>query len=97
MLEMISRWYKRRFSDPHAASLVAILLIGFIIIYFFGHLIAPLLVAIVLAYLLEWPVLHLHRFGVPENLGRRLGHLCLCRLNVDCIVWFSTDHLGTNW
>ncbi|MDP5254821.1 MULTISPECIES: AI-2E family transporter [unclassified Vibrio] len=69
MLEMISRWYKRRFSDPHAASLVAILLIGFIIIYFFGHLIAPLLVAIVLAYLLEWPVLHLHRFGVPRTLA----------------------------
>lgn len=58
MFEMVSRWYKRRFSDPHAASLVAILLFGFITIYFFGHLIAPLLVAIVLAYLLEWPVTH---------------------------------------
>ncbi len=22
MFEMVSRWYKRRFSDPHAASLV---------------------------------------------------------------------------
>lgn len=54
MLEMVSRWYKRRFSDPHAVSLVAILLFGFITIYFFGHLIAPLLVVIVLAYLLEW-------------------------------------------
>lgn len=40
MFEMVSRWYKRRFSDPHAASLVAILLFGFITIYFFGHLIA---------------------------------------------------------
>ena len=56
MLEMMNRWYKRRFSDPHAVSLVAIILFGFITIYFFGHLIAPLLVAIVLAYLLEWPV-----------------------------------------
>lgn len=69
MIEMVSRWYKRRFSDPHAASLVAILLFGFIIIYFFGHLIAPLLVAIVLAYLLEWPVAQLCRLRIPRTLA----------------------------
>ncbi|EOU2462341.1 AI-2E family transporter [Vibrio navarrensis] len=69
MFEMISRWYKRRFSDPHAASLVAILLFGFITIYFFGHLIAPLLVAIVLAYLLEWPVAQMRRLGVPRTMA----------------------------
>ncbi|MDC0611083.1 AI-2E family transporter [Vibrio sp.] len=67
MFEMISRWYKRRFSDPHAVSLIAILLFGFIVIYFFGHLIAPLLVAIVLAYLLEWPVAKLAKFGMPRT------------------------------
>ncbi|WP_394248050.1 AI-2E family transporter [Vibrio profundi] len=67
MLEMVSRWYKRRFSDPHAVSLVAIILFGFITIYFFGHLIAPLLVAIVLAYLLEWPVAQLQRLGIPRT------------------------------
>lgn len=69
MFEMIIRWYKRRFSDPHAVSLVAILLVGFITIYFFGHLIAPLLVAIVLAYLLEWPVNRLSKLGIPRILN----------------------------
>ncbi|NAW68338.1 AI-2E family transporter, partial [Vibrio sp. V28_P6S34P95] len=67
MFEMLNRWYQRRFSDPHAVSLVAILFFGFIIIYFFGHLIAPLLVAIVLAYLLEWPVVQLCRLGMPRS------------------------------
>ncbi|PMH41064.1 AI-2E family transporter [Vibrio sp. 10N.286.49.B3] len=69
MLDMMNSWYKRRFSDPHAVSLVATLFIGFITIYFFGHLIAPLLVAIVLAYLLEWPVLQIQRLGVPRTLA----------------------------
>ncbi|WP_299694004.1 AI-2E family transporter [uncultured Vibrio sp.] len=69
MFEMVNRWYKRRFSDPHAVSLVAIILFGFITIYFFGHLIAPLLVAIVLAYLLEWPVSQLQRLGIPRTLS----------------------------
>ncbi|EEX42431.1 AI-2E family transporter [Vibrio furnissii] len=67
MFEMVSRWYKRRFSDPHAVSLVAILFFGFITIYFFGHLIAPLLVAIVLAYLLEWPVVQLCRWKISRT------------------------------
>ena len=69
MFEMLNRWYQRRFSDPHAVSLVAILFFGFVIIYFFGHLIAPLLVAIVLAYLLEWPVTQLCRLGIPRTLS----------------------------
>jgi putative permease len=69
MFEMLNRWYQRRFSDPHAVSLVATLFFGFIIIYFFGHLIAPLLVAIVLAYLLEWPVTQLCRLGIPRTLS----------------------------
>ncbi|WP_314186896.1 AI-2E family transporter [Aggregatibacter kilianii] len=56
MIEMLKNWYNRRFSDPQAMGLAAILLFGFMAIYFFSDLIAPLLVAIVLAYLLEWPV-----------------------------------------
>ena len=56
MIEMLKNWYNRRFSDPQAMGLAAILLFGFIAIYFFSNLIAPLLVAIVLASLLEWPV-----------------------------------------
>ncbi len=69
MLDMVRRWYKRRFSDPDAVSLVVILLFGFVTIYFFGNLIAPLLVAIVLAYLLEWPVTQLRRLGLPRTLS----------------------------
>ena len=53
MFEMLKSWYSRRLSDPQAMGLLAILLFGFIAIYFFSDLIAPLLIAIVLAYLLE--------------------------------------------
>lgn len=55
MLEMLMQWYRRRFSDPEAIALLVILVAGFGIIFFFSGLLAPLLVAIVLAYLLEWP------------------------------------------
>ena len=36
MLEMLKNWYSRRLSDPQAMGLLAILLFGFIAIYFFS-------------------------------------------------------------
>ncbi|MGF1760579.1 AI-2E family transporter [Photobacterium sagamiensis] len=99
MLDMLTRWYQRRFSDPHAVSLVAILLGGFLTIYFFGHLIAPLLVAIVLAYLLEWPVMRLSRLGLPRSLSVILVLLIFASLMVLAIfglvptIWHQIGNL----
>ena len=56
MFEMLKSWYLRRLRDPQAMGLLAILLFGFVAIYFFSDIIAPLLIAIVLAYLLEIPI-----------------------------------------
>ena len=67
MLSLLFHWYKRRFSDPQAIGLLAILLAAFCILFFFSGLLAPLLVALVLAYLLEWPVVRLQRFGCSRS------------------------------
>ncbi|OOF64674.1 AI-2E family transporter [Rodentibacter sp. Ppn85] len=70
MLEMLKSWYTRRLGDPQAMGLLAILLFGFIAIYFFGNLIAPFLIAIVLAYLLEMPIHFLtNRLKFPRMLA----------------------------
>lgn len=64
MWDYITGWYRRKFSDPDAVTLFLLLLIGFVIIVFFGGLLIPLLVAVALAYLLEWPVQRLTRVGI---------------------------------
>ncbi|MGL5267042.1 MAG: AI-2E family transporter, partial [Plesiomonas shigelloides] len=69
MLAMLLRWYRQRFSDPQAVSLALLLLIGAGTLYFFSSLITPLLAAIVLAYLLEWPVGRLTHYGMPRTLS----------------------------
>ena len=69
MLDMLLQWYRRRFSDPEAIALLAILVAGFSILYFFNGILAPLLVAIVLAYLLEWPTVRLQRLGCTRTLA----------------------------
>jgi putative permease len=63
MLELLLQWYRRRFTDPQVIALLVILLAGFVILYFFSGILAPLLAAIVLAYLLEWPTARLQRLG----------------------------------
>ncbi|HDL8539373.1 TPA: AI-2E family transporter [Yersinia enterocolitica] len=63
MLELLLQWYRRRFTDPQVIALLVILLAGFWILYFFSGILAPLLAAIVLAYLLEWPTARLQRIG----------------------------------
>lgn len=67
MLDLILQWYRRRFSDPQAIGLLAILLGAFCILFFFNGLLAPLLVAIVVAYLLEWPTVRLERLGCSRG------------------------------
>lgn len=67
MLELLKQWYRRRFSDPQAIALLIILVGAFCIIYFFNGLLAPLLVALVIAYLLEWPTARLERLGCTRT------------------------------
>jgi len=69
MIEMFSSWYKKRFSDPHAVTLVFILIAVSVLIYFFADILMPLLVAIATAYLLERPVTALSKKGMPRTLA----------------------------
>lgn len=100
MLDMLKSWYARRLADPQAMGLLAILLFGFIAIYFFGNLIAPLLIAVVLAYLLEMPIHFLtHRLKFPRMLatilifGSFIGVATVFFLILVPILWNQTVSL----
>lgn len=93
MLALLLQWYRRRFSDPEAIALLVILLSAFVILFFFGKLLAPLLVALIFAYLLEWPTSRLERAGLSRTLSTSIviiffmGMLLLVVLVVAPIVW----------
>jgi len=53
MLQTLSNWYNRYFSDPHAVLLALLLIFGFTVVLTMGNMLAPALAAIVIAYLLE--------------------------------------------
>ena len=67
MFNYFSDWYKRKFSDPQAVTLMIILLTAFIAVYFFSHLLMPVFVAIGLAFLLDLPVNKLVKLGLGRG------------------------------
>jgi putative permease len=59
MIKLIKDWYEDNFTDPNQVSLALVLIFSVIVTYILVQTIAPILVAIVLAYMLEGLVQHL--------------------------------------
>jgi putative permease len=65
-MKVISEWYQRRFSDPQVVVLAVLVIIGLIVVVFLGQMLAPILAAAVIAYLLTGLVSRLERHRVPR-------------------------------
>lgn len=63
MLKVFKSWYERNFTDPQAVFLLFLLVLCFTVILIFGNMLMPVFAAIVIAYLLEWFVKRLQRYG----------------------------------
>ncbi|HHH43796.1 MAG TPA: AI-2E family transporter [Gammaproteobacteria bacterium] len=71
-MEVIRQWFRRFASDPQAVILALVLLSGFVVVLTMGRMLAPVLAALVLSYLLEGIVTSLQERGMP-----RLGAVIL--------------------
>ncbi|MEW6982775.1 AI-2E family transporter [Colwelliaceae bacterium 6471] len=67
MLSFFTQWYQRKFSDPHAVTLLVILICAFLFVYFFSDLLMPVFVAIAIAFLLDLPVNKLTHLGLSRT------------------------------
>ncbi|MBD3653656.1 AI-2E family transporter [Kangiella sp.] len=66
MTTIFTRWFKRNFSSPATVVLSMLLIVGFVIILTVGDILAPILWALVFAYLLEWVVSAMTRKGLSR-------------------------------
>ncbi len=69
MKEVLTRWYQRYLSEEEAVILLVMLTMAFAVMLFFGDILAPVLVAIVLAYLMQGVANVLRQRGVPRELS----------------------------
>lgn len=82
MTKLFIRWFKRNFSDPQAVILLMILLAGFTLIYTLSDILAPVFVAIVLAYLLDWIVQALERKNIQRKFGVTIVFTAFCSVTL---------------
>lgn len=69
ILQSISNWFRRTFSEPSAVSLFITIVLGILFLEFFGKMFAPILVSVVIAYLLNSVVSLLVRWRIPHTIA----------------------------
>ena len=69
MFGVFDKWYKRKFSDPNAMMLLLLILFSSLILVVWGGILMPVIVAAVIAYLLDWPVSRLAARGLNRGLA----------------------------
>ncbi len=65
-MKMITDWFRQQAGNPQVVFLTLSLLVLFVIVVLMGNMLAPLLAAVVIAYLLEGLVVLLERSRVPR-------------------------------
>lgn len=99
MVRLFADWYKRKFSDPHAVTLMVILLASFVFIYFFSGLLMPVFVALGIAFILDLPVNRLVNSGLSHTssvmivMGGFVGVSMVAILGLLPTVWQQTSSL----
>lgn len=99
MLDFIINWYHKRFSDPDAITLALILVFIFFGLVLLGDILAPVIVALVIAYLLEWPISHLTCLGVRRSIAVGavlIVFICVCIisfLGLTPLIWHQLLNL----
>src|SRR3990167_3435507 len=87
LLESISDWFRRNFSDPGAVALFFTVLFVLLFLEFFGHFFMPVLISIVLTYLLLSVVRRLERWHFPHFLAVVSVFSVFIGLVVFALVW----------
>ncbi len=87
MLDVLKNWYRDYFTDPQAVILLLLLVCALGLFVLVGHIMAPVLVAMVLAYLLEGVVVTLERRGINRTLS--VAFVLVLFLTISALVLFG--------
>lgn len=75
MINVFSEWYRRYFPEPQVVIFALQLIAGFLLVIYFGGILAPLFAAVVIAYILDGGVTWLMRWRVPRLVAASLVSL----------------------
>ena len=87
MLSFLKSLYFRYLTNPQAVTLLFLLLSVTLVIVFAGKILGPLFVALIIAYLLEGPILKLKRMRCPRLLAVNLVFFLFITLFAFTVLW----------
>lgn len=87
MIKFLKDWYQRHFTDPQVVLLAVLLILGFAVVLFAGKILAPLLAAIVIAYLLDGAVVRLENWKLPRWLASTIVFIIFSILFAAILIW----------
>ena len=93
MKEVFTRWYQRYLSEEEAVLLLVLLVTAFVVMLAFGGILAPVFVAVILAYLMQGVANLLRNRGLPAELsvavstGLFLGGFLAVLFGLAPLVW----------
>jgi putative permease len=67
--EVLTRWYQRYLSEEEAVVLLMLLVAAFVFMLAFGEILAPVFVAVILAYLMQGVANVMRHRGLPKQLS----------------------------
>jgi len=86
MNNIFSNWFQRQLSNPQLVILLILLTTVFAVVIWFGQILGPVLVAIVLAYLMDTPIEQLQHRGANQSLSVWLIYLFFIAFMVFLVV-----------
>jgi len=86
--EVLTRWYQRYLSEEEAVILLVMMAVALGVMLFFGDILAPVLVAVILAYLMQGVANVLRERGLPGELSVAVSTLLFLVVFLRCCsVW----------
>ena len=85
-MNAVTSWFKRQISNPQVVTLVLAILSVSVILLFFGDMLAPVLAAVVIAYLLQGVVSRLQNYGMPHMVSVIVVFLLFVALTILLLV-----------
>lgn len=83
---ILLHWFQRHLSNPQIVILLLLLATVFAVVLLFGQMLGPVMIAIVLAYLMDTPIEQLKRNGVRQSLAVWMVYLLFLTLFVFLVV-----------
>lgn len=93
LIQSIGKWFKDYFSNPETIGLTFTIIAIFLILAFFGKLLMPILISIVIAYVLNAAVHRLQHYKVPHMLAFSIVYFIFLGI----LVWALFGLLPLLW